>query len=199
MTPLSHVRGKAYAFGRDDCDTDTIFPARHMKTIARSGLGRFAFEVLRQDPGSCFNDARVHRAPFLVAGRNFGCGSSREHAVWCLADIGVRAIFAISFADIFWQNAGQNGIAAIALGEADIQRLMESAARYATIDLDLEAQVITVDGYPDFPFQIEPSLRARLMAGTDQIDETLQALESISLKEDVLRKTAPWSQLEGCS
>src|SRR5215218_504788 len=120
MTPFTCVEGRAYPLPLSNVDTDLIIPAEHLKTIRRSGLGRHAFEVLRAMPGSVFDDPAYRGAPIIVALDNFGCGSSREHAAWALADLGVRAVIAASFSDIFAGNAFKNGIAAVELGHAEV-------------------------------------------------------------------------------
>ena len=103
MEPISHVEGKAYPWGAKNVDTDLIIPAHWLKTITRAGLGRGAFETLRTEPGNIFDDPRYAGSPILIAGDNFGCGSSREHAAWALADMGVRAVIAPSFSDLRWR------------------------------------------------------------------------------------------------
>ena len=115
MTPFTRVEGRAYPLPLDNIDTDLIIPAEHLKTIGRSGLGRHAFEAIRARPGNVFDDPQYAGAPIIVALDNFGCGSSREHAAWALADMGVRAVVAASFSDIFAGNAFKNGIAAVEL------------------------------------------------------------------------------------
>jgi 3-isopropylmalate/(R)-2-methylmalate dehydratase small subunit len=101
MDPVSQVSGPAYPWGAKNVDTDVIIPAHWLKTVTRAGLGRGAFETVRGEPGNLFDDPRYAGAPILIAGDNFGCGSSREHAAWALADMGVRAVIAPSFSDIF--------------------------------------------------------------------------------------------------
>ena len=110
MQPVSEVSGTAYPWGAKNVDTDVIIPAHWLKTIKRSGLGRGAFETVRAQPGNIFDDPAYAGAPILIAGDNFGCGSSREHAAWALADMGIRAVIAPSFSDIFSGNAFKNGM-----------------------------------------------------------------------------------------
>ena len=115
MRVVSPIEGRAYPLGLANVDTDLIIPASHLKTVSRSGLGACAFEMLRDTPGNLFADPIFHGAPILIAGDNFGCGSSREHAAWALTDMGIRAIIAPSFSDIFSSNAFKNGIATVVL------------------------------------------------------------------------------------
>src|SRR3546814_751182 len=110
MDAVSTVEGRAYPFGMKNVDTDMIIAAKWLKTISRSGLGKGAFEALRQDPENVFDNPAYAGAPIIIAGDNFGCGSSREHAAWALADMGVKAVIAPSFSDIFSGNAFKNGI-----------------------------------------------------------------------------------------
>ena len=126
MRPFTQVQGRAYPLALSNVDTDLIIPAAHLKTIRRSGLGIHAFEALRGTVGNLFDDPRYHGAPIIIALDNFGCGSSREHAAWALADLGVRAVIAPSFSDIFAGNAFKNGIATIELERADVEALLEA-------------------------------------------------------------------------
>jgi 3-isopropylmalate/(R)-2-methylmalate dehydratase small subunit len=169
---LRRIRGRAYPLGRDNVDTDLIIPARHLKTIVRAGLGRFAFEALRQDPCNIFDDPRFARAPILIAGANFGCGSSREHAAWALADMGVRAVVAKSFSDIFAGNACRNGIAAIAVHDDELEKLLDHAGN--AIEIDLELQSVSVSGGALFSFSMDPFRKRCLVEGLDEIDVTLE-------------------------
>jgi len=124
MNPITAVEGKAYPFGRKNVDTDVIIPAHYLKTITRAGLGKGAFETVRAEPGNVFDDPAYVGAPILIAGDNFGCGSSREHAAWALADLGIKAVIAPSFSDIFSGNAVKNGIVPVVLPQEAIDRLI---------------------------------------------------------------------------
>src|SRR5881628_3792588 len=139
MKPVTTVSGTAYPWGAKNIDTDIIIPAHWLKTISRSGLARGAFETVRAQPGNVFDDPRYAGAPILIAGDNFGCGSSREHAAWALADMGVRAVIAPSFSDIFSSNAFKNGIATIELSRSAVGALLKAAIAGA-ICVDLEQQ-----------------------------------------------------------
>ena len=127
MNPVTTVSGTAYPWGAKNIDTDVIIPAHWLKTITRVGLGRGAFETVRAQPGNIFDDPRYAGAPILIAGDNFGCGSSREHAAWALADMGIQAVIAPSFSDIFSGNAFKNGIVPVVLPQEAIDRLVEVA------------------------------------------------------------------------
>ncbi len=172
MTPFTRVEGRAYPLGLKNIDTDLIIAAAHLKTIRRGGLGRHAFGMLRRQPGNVFDDPRYRGAPILIAGDNFGCGSSREHAAWALADLGVRAVIAPSFSDIFSSNAFKNGIATVVLGQAAVDRLIE-VAREHTIGVDLEAMTVASSAGDLFTFEMDPFRRECLLNGLDEIALTL--------------------------
>ncbi|UUR08345.1 3-isopropylmalate dehydratase small subunit [Sphingomonas glaciei] len=182
MTPFTRVCGRAYPLALDNIDTDLIIPAEHLKTVTRAGLGRFAFEALRAQPGNVFDDPHFAGAPILLALANFGCGSSREHAAWALADLGVRAVIAVSFSDIFASNAFKNGIAAISLDKAAVQSLIEAAPDHA-ITVDLEQQLVRSANGHFYPIHMDPFRRQCLLAGQDEIALTLQSEAAISAFE----------------
>ena len=172
MTPFTRIEGRAYPLPFGNIDTDLIIPAVHLKTIRRSGLGQHAFEALRSTEGNVFADPAFRGAPIIVALDNFGCGSSREHAAWALADLGVRAVIAPSFSDIFASNAFKNGIATVELDHAAIESLLETA-RTNSICVDLEAMTVTSGERDHFTFTIDPFRRDCLLAGLDEIALTL--------------------------
>jgi 3-isopropylmalate/(R)-2-methylmalate dehydratase small subunit len=173
MTPFTKVEGRAYPLGRANVDTDLIIPAAYLKTVRRAGLGRHAFESLRGDSGGIFADPRFTGAPILIAGANFGCGSSREHAAWALADLGIRAIIAPSYSDIFSGNAFKNAIAAVVLADSPVEQLLQAAELGHTICVDLEAtQVTSSDGHC-FEFEMDAFRRECLLGGLDEIALTL--------------------------
>ena len=183
MTPVTHVTGRAYPFGRANVDTDIIIPAEHLKTTTRQGLGRHAFETVRAEPGNVFDDPTFAAAPVLIAGDNFGCGSSREHAVWALADLGVGAVVAPSFSDIFAGNAFKNGVVTAALPQEQIDQLLAVAREGAAITVDLETMTVTTDRQDRFPFELDPFRRDCLMSGQDEIGLTLQSAPAIAVYE----------------
>jgi 3-isopropylmalate/(R)-2-methylmalate dehydratase small subunit len=191
MTPLTCVEGTAYPFGRKNVDTDIIIPAHWLKTITRSGLGKGAFETVRAEPGNVFDDPAYAGAPILIAGDNFGCGSSREHAAWALGDMGVQAVIAPSFSDIFSGNAFKNGIAAIVLPQAAIDRLME-VAKTDPITVDLETQSVTTPFQDRFTFEMDPFRRDCLMRGQDEIGLTLAMAGAIGAYESTMAAERPW-------
>lgn len=172
MTPFTRVESRAYPLGLKNVDTDMIIAAAHLKTIRRSGLGTHAFEALRRQPGNVFDDPRYRGAAILIAGDNFGCGSSREHAAWALADLGVRAVIAPSFSDIFSGNAFKNGIATVVLDQPAVDRLLQ-AAQEGAIAVDLEAMTVTSSAGDHFTFAMDPFRRECLLNGLDEIALTL--------------------------
>jgi 3-isopropylmalate/(R)-2-methylmalate dehydratase small subunit len=182
MKAANRIHGRAYPLGRPNIDTDVIIPASHLKTITRAGLGRHAFETIRADAGNVFDDPRFAGAPILIAGDNFGCGSSREHAAWALDDLGIKAVIAPSFADIFASNAFKNGIVTAALPQAAIDRLMEIAAEQP-ITVDLESMTVTTPFQDRFAFTLDPFRRRCLMEGLDEIALTLSSDAAITAYE----------------
>lgn len=180
--PLTHISGKAYPFGMKNCDTDVIISAEWLKTISRKGLGRGAFEALRQDPDHILNDPAYAGSPILIAGDNFGCGSSREHAAWALSDFGIKAVAAPSFSGIFASNAFKNGILTVELPPATIDGLMETA-RHGSIDIDLAAQRLTTSAGGCFRFEFDPFRKHCLPNGLDEIGITLASQDRIRAHE----------------
>jgi 3-isopropylmalate/(R)-2-methylmalate dehydratase small subunit len=191
VQPISQVEGRAYPLGLKNVDTDIIIPAEWLKTISRTGLGKGAFESLRAVPGNIFDDAEYTGAPILIAGDNFGCGSSREHAAWAMADLGITAVIAPSFSDIFSGNAFKNGLLAIVLPQAAIDRLME-VAKTDPIHVDLETQTVTTPFQDRFTFEIDPFRKHCLLNGVDEIGLTLQSGKAISSYETKIAASQPW-------
>ncbi len=191
MKAISRVEGRAYPVGLKNIDTDVIIPAVWLKTISRAGLGKGAFESLRAVPGNVFDDPEYAGAPILIAGDNFGCGSSREHAAWAMADLGISAVIAPSFSDIFSGNAFKNGLLAIVLPQAAIDRLMEVARTY-DIHIDLETQTVTTPFQDRFEFEIDPFRKHCLINGVDEIGLTLKSSDAISVYEAKLSADRPW-------
>ena len=182
MTPLDKVEGRAIPLGLKNVDTDVIIPAHWLKTTTREGMGRGAFESLRADPDNLFDSAEYKGAPILIAGDNFGCGSSREHAAWALGDLGIRVVIAPSYSDIFSGNAVKNGILPVVLPQAAIDRLME-VAKTDPIDIDLETQTVTTPFQDRFRFEIDPFRKHCLLNGLDEVGLTLAAESTISAYE----------------
>jgi len=191
MESVRSVDGRAYPFGRQNVDTDVIIPASWLKTVTREGLGRGAFETVRKEAGNVFDDPRWAGAPIIIAGDNFGCGSSREHAAWALLDMGVDAVIAPSFSDIFSGNAFKNGILTVALPQAAIDRLME-VAETDPITIDLEHQVVTTPFQDRFTFEIDPFRKHCLIEGLDEIALTLTRNAQIEAYEARQRAEQPW-------
>jgi 3-isopropylmalate dehydratase small subunit len=191
MQPISSVEGKAYPLGLKNVDTDIIIPAAWLKTISRSGLGKGAFQTLRSVPGNVFDDSTYASAPILIAGDNFGCGSSREHAAWAMVDMGISAVIAPSFSDIFSGNAFKNGLLAIVLPQEAIDRLME-VAKTDDIHIDLETQTVTTPFQDRFAFEIDPFRKHCLINGVDEIGLTLKSSDAISAHENKLSASQPW-------
>ncbi|MGP7795174.1 3-isopropylmalate dehydratase small subunit [Sphingomonas sp. CLY1604] len=191
MQPVTRVSGTAYPWGAKNIDTDIIIPAHWLKTITRAGLGRGAFETVRAQPGNVFDDPRYAGAPILIAGDNFGCGSSREHAAWALADMGVRAVIAPSFSDIFSGNAFKNGIVPVVLPQDAVDRLVE-VARDQPVTVDLETMTVTTPYQDRFAFHLDPFRRRCLMEGLDEIGLTLARDTAISKFEGAVNEHRPW-------
>jgi 3-isopropylmalate/(R)-2-methylmalate dehydratase small subunit len=191
MEPVTTVSGRAYPFGRKNVDTDVIIPAHYLKTISRIGLGKGAFETVRAEPGNVFDDPEYAGAPIIIAGDNFGCGSSREHAAWALNDMGVQAVIAPSFSDIFSSNAFKNGIVAVVLPQEAVDRLLE-VAKTQSITVDLETLTVTTPFQDRFSFEMDPFRRNCLISGLDEIGLTLSNADRIGDYEAAMAKERPW-------
>ena len=191
MDKLTTVDGRAYPFGMKNVDTDIVIPAHWLKTISRAGLGKGAFEVLRKEPGNVFDDPEYAGSPILIAGDNFGCGSSREHAAWALADMGIQAVIAPSFSDIFSGNAFKNGIVPVVLPQEAIDRLVE-VAQDQPITVDLETMTVTTPFQDRFAFELDPFRRECLMNGLDEIGLTLERGDAIASYEGEMTQGRPW-------
>ncbi len=191
MEPVNTIDGKAYPFGLKNIDTDVIIPAEWLKTISRTGLGKGAFEALRKDPDNLFDSPEYSGSPILIAGDNFGCGSSREHAAWALLDLGVKAVIAPSFSDIFSGNAFKNGILTVVLPQEAIDRLME-VAKTDAIHIDLEAQTVTTPFQDRFAFEIDAFRKNCLLNGLDEVGLTMAMDAKISTYESRAKEAWPW-------
>ena len=182
MSGVVAVEGGAYPLGAKNVDTDIIIPAEHLKTISREGLGRFAFETMRVETDNIFDGPAHAGSPILIAGDNFGCGSSREHAVWAMMDLGIRAVIAPGFSDIFSGNAFKNGLVAVVLPQAAIDRLLE-VAKDQPVRVDLETMTVTTPYQDRFEFALDPFRRDCLMQGLDEIGLTLVHADAITAYE----------------
>ncbi|MES2157365.1 MAG: 3-isopropylmalate dehydratase small subunit [Pseudomonadota bacterium] len=191
MEKLTTIEGKAYPFGMKNVDTDIVIPSHWLKTISRTGLGKGAFEVLRKEPGNVFDDPAYAGSPILIAGDNFGCGSSREHAAWALGDLGIKVVIAPSFSDIFSSNAFKNGILTVVLPQSAIDRLMD-VAETDEIHVDLEQQTVTTQFQDRFAFEIDPFRKHCLLGGLDEIGLTLGDADGIGVYEKAVAHDRPW-------
>ena len=181
-------------------DTDMIIPKDYLKTIKRTGLGKGLFAEMRygedgsENPDFVLNQPAWRNAQILVAGDNFGCGSSREHAPWALTDFGIRCVISTSFADIFYNNCFKNGILPIVVKPDELEKLMDDARRgaNATLSVDLEAQTIQGPDGGTIRFDIDQSRKHRLLNGIDDIGETLERAPEIDAFESRMAETRPW-------
>jgi 3-isopropylmalate/(R)-2-methylmalate dehydratase small subunit len=190
MLAFTKVTGTVAALDRANVDTDQIIPKQFLKRIQRTGFAEGLFFEWRQDPDFPLNRPEFKGAPILAAGRNFGSGSSREHAPWALEDAGYRAIVAPSFADIFRSNCGNVGIVCAVLPEADVQELLDAAPAPATVDLERKVVVLPSGREVAFPFEDE-GLRHRILNGLDEIALTLQREDEISAYETSRERPGP--------
>ena len=187
MSGVREVRGRAVAIDRSDIDTDQIIPAQWLRRIERTGYGAGLFEAWRRDPAFPLNDRRYAGAAILVAGANFGCGSSREHAAWALAQYGFKAVVAPSFADIFRNNAIGSGIVPVTLPADVVTRLMRAVERDPAIELRIDVAASTIDAPPlelHAIFPLDPHTRDRLTLGLDHIAVTLSHEDAIRRHEE---------------
>jgi len=200
MTPFTTLSGIAAPMPLVNIDTDMIIPKQYLKTILRTGLGVALFDEMRYNPDGTekpdfvLNQPQYRQASILVAGENFGCGSSREHAPWAIADFGIRCVISTSFADIFYNNCFKNGILPIALPEAERDLCMKDAEKGANarIEVDLAAQTITLSDGQVITFDIDPFRKHCLLNGLDDIGLTMEKAASIDTYEDAAAQSRPW-------
>ena len=198
MEKFELLKGIAAPLEMINVDTDMIIPKQFLKTIKRSGLGKTLFHELRYDiQGNIKNDFVLNWDPYkqasiLVAGDNFGCGSSREHAPWSLLDFGFKCIIAPSFADIFYNNCFKNGILPIRLDQKTVDVLMDQANQKKQLTINLKDQLIFLEDGNTIEFQIDPFRKKCLLEGLDDIGLTLQKKEKIDQYEASLKNTHPW-------
>jgi 3-isopropylmalate/(R)-2-methylmalate dehydratase small subunit len=191
MEPFTVLTAVAAPLPLANVDTDKIIPARHLKTIARTGLGRWLFDTLRYDaegqerPDFVLNQEPWRGAQILIAHENFGCGSSREHAPWALLDFGIRCVIAPSFADIFFNNTFKNGILPVVLPREQCDALMQDArlGANARVTVDLPRQVVVRPNGEEFRFEVDPFRKHLLLNGLDDIGQTLQRAAAIDAYE----------------
>lgn len=209
MEPFRRVTGIVAPLDRANVDTDAIIPKQYLKSVKRTGFGPNLFDDWRyldpgepgQDPATrrpnpdfVLNRPPYDRARILLARDNFGCGSSREHAVWALLDFGIRAVIAPSFADIFFGNSFKNGLLPVVLPAGQVDRLFaeQAAAGTYALTVDLERQVVETPGGQRLPFEVDALRRERLLDGLDDIALTLQHADEIRAYEERRRRQAPW-------
>jgi 3-isopropylmalate/(R)-2-methylmalate dehydratase small subunit len=180
---VSLVRGPVAVLDRPDVDTDQIIPKQFLKRIERTGFGEFLFYDWRREPGFELNRPEAEGAQILVAGANFGCGSSREHAAWALQDYGFGAIVAPSFGDIFATNAFKIGLVTITLPPADVRALMDLFTGGGEAEVDLEGEVIVAPGGREIPFHLDPFQRHCLLNGLDDIARSLAYEDELTAYE----------------
>jgi 3-isopropylmalate dehydratase/3-isopropylmalate/(R)-2-methylmalate dehydratase small subunit len=180
-------------------DTDQIIPAQFLKTVEREGMGRGLFYSMRFDeqgrekPDFVLNRPEYKGVGVIVAGDNFGCGSSREHAPWALLDFGVRCVISTSFADIFYNNCFQNGLLPVVLKEEEVQQLLDEAlGGNHMVSVDLETQTVTSPSGKSFSFAIDPSRKTKMLKGLDAIGETLTEAAAIDVYEHKRAVSQPW-------
>jgi 3-isopropylmalate/(R)-2-methylmalate dehydratase small subunit len=200
MEKFTTLTGIAAPLPMINCDTDKIIPKQHLKTIARTGLGKALFDEMRykpdgsENPDFVLNQTAYRNAKILVAGENFGCGSSREHAPWALLDFGIRAVIASSFADIFYNNCFKNGILPIKLPQAIVDQLMDDAKKGANsrLTIDLAEQTVTRPDGEKIRFEIDAFRKHCLLNGLDDVGLTMQKAPAIDRFEQQSRISQPW-------
>ena len=200
MEKFEKISGVAAPMPLVNIDTDMIIPKVFLKTIKRSGLGVNLFDEMRYDrqgneiPDFVLNKPAYRDAQILVAGDNFGCGSSREHAPWALADFGIKAIISTSYADIFYNNCFKNGMLPIVLPQEQVDVLMKEAEKgsNARIEIDLEAQTVTTSDGEAFTFDVDPFKKHCLLEGLDDIGLTLEKVSAIDTYEASAAQSRPW-------
>lgn len=198
MQPFKEVTGPAAPLMRANIDTDVIIRIERLTSVPKEQLGRYAFEALRygadgrEDPGFVLNQGGFRASPILIAGANFGCGSSREGAVWALMASGLRCVIAESFGDIFYNNCFQNGLLPVALPSAEVSRLVDRAAEGEPLTVDLVNCAITTSKGETIPFEIDAARRETLLEGLDDISRTLRQLAEIARWQSTDRAARPW-------
>jgi 3-isopropylmalate/(R)-2-methylmalate dehydratase small subunit len=185
MDAVQVIEGRVAVLDRADVDTDQIIPAQYLKRVERTGYGEFLFDEWRKDPGFVLNDARFAGATILLAGPNFGSGSSREHAVWAIEDFGFRAVVAPSFADIFRNNCTKIGVLPVELPQESVRALMDAVLDdpATEITIDLRQSLVSAASVEE-SFAIDDYTRWRLMEGLDDVGLTLRVVDEIAAFED---------------
>lgn len=200
MDKFTTLTGVAAPMPIINVDTDMIIPKQYLKTIKRTGLGSALFSEMRynedgsENPDFVLNKPAYRQAKVIVAGDNFGCGSSREHAPWALLDFGIRCVISTSFADIFYNNCFKNGILPVVVTPEQLAALLDDAERgaNATLSIDLEAQTIAGPDGGSIAFEIDPARKQTLLEGLDDIDMTMKQDSNISGFEGEMATDRPW-------
>ncbi len=201
MEKFNKLSGNAIPLRITNVDTDMIIPKQFLKTIKRTGLGEFLFFELKYDQDGneissfALNQDQYKGANILIASKNFGCGSSREHAPWSIADYGIKCIIAPSYADIFYNNCFKNGILPIILDEETVAKLQDTAENSLNFNIDLEKQCITYienNEQKEISFDIDPAKKNSLLEGLDDIGLTLNKSNTITDFEGIQEKRTPW-------
>jgi 3-isopropylmalate/(R)-2-methylmalate dehydratase small subunit len=200
MDKFTTLTGVAAPLEIMNVDTDMIIPKQYLKTIKRTGLGAGLFSEMRfnddgsENPDFVLNKPSYRHAKILVAGDNFGCGSSREHAPWALLDFGIRCVISTSFADIFYNNCFNNGILPVVVSESDLEKLFDDARRgaNATLTVDLQAQEIHGPDGGTVTFNIDPARKNKLLNGLDDIGVTMEKTPAIATFEQKTAASRPW-------
>lgn len=201
MEKFTKLTGVAAPLPIINIDTDMIIPKDYLKTIKRTGLGKGLFAEMRfnedgsENPDFVLNTPAYRNAQILVAGDNFGCGSSREHAPWALLDFGIRCVISTSFADIFYNNCFKNGILPIKVSQEDLDKLMDDASRgsNATLTVDLEALTISGPDGGSISFELDEFKRYCMLNGLDDIGLTMEKADNISVFEEKNSESRPWA------
>ena len=198
MEPFENVKSIVTPLDKINVDTDQIIPKQFLKLVQKSGFGKFLFFNWRYDENETMksdfilNDPKYDGSKILVTGDNFGCGSSREHAVWALDDYGFSVIISSSFADIFFSNCFKNGILPIKLEQSDVDHLMKVAESNKTLNINLEKEIIVDEEDNSIKFKIDAFRKKCLIEGLDDIGLTLKKIEKINIYEENVQQQFPW-------
>lgn len=202
MEKLSKVEGIAAVIDLVNIDTDMIIPKQFLKTIKRSGLGKYAFYEMRYNEDESLkeefilNDCHFKNASVIIAGDNFGCGSSREHAAWALNDFGIKAVISTSYSDIFFNNCFNNSICPVIVGQDDLEEMMSIAKNKETSDIVVDvANLKIIFNGKEYFFELEEALQKRLVNGLDHVGLTLEHEKDISMFEEKDKINRPWIYL----
>ena len=206
MNKFKTFKSIAMPLIRNNIDTDAIIPKQYLKAVSRQGFGNFLFDDWRyKDPGDLdveiskrkknddfiLNKKEYEKAQIIISGENFGCGSSREHAVWALSDFGIKSVIAISFADIFYNNCFKNGLLPVILKKEEIEEIKTYIGSLSLIEINLENQLVNCAD-KSYEFEIDPSRKFNLINGIDDISKTLEYQNDIISYENKRKKNKPW-------